>query len=130
MAKRRNLQLAEQYNLDDLEPDVDPAKAAEFLSGNRADELGIEENQPSESQLSADQPASEPQVNSQLTYQENWTSRTIRLRQSTAVALTMAACGQKSRQVKSQLEPGEPVTVQEIADRGIRLALSELGYEL
>jgi hypothetical protein len=31
--------------------------------------------------------------------------------------------------VETKLSAGEPVTVQEIADFGIRLALAELGYQ-
>ena len=43
--------------------------------------------------------------------------------------LTMAACGQKTKQVKGKLKVDEPISVQEIADFGIRLALAELGYQ-
>lgn len=128
--------LAEKYDLKDLEPDVDPRKAAAFLASGKQEErkARVPRNRRSASQESkvqftrTDVSPQQPQVTSAAD-SEHWTSRTIRLRQSTAVALTIAACGQKSRQVETKLSAGEPVTVQEIADFGIRLALAELGYQ-
>ena len=55
--------------------------------------------------------------------------RTIRLRQRTATCLTKAACRQKMKQAEGKLKADEPVTVQEIADHGIRLALAKMGYD-
>lgn len=129
-------QLAEKYDLKDLEPDVDPEKAAAFLASGKGEEGKVRvtrkrtsESQQSKPRILRTDPRPQQSHFTSAAVSEHWTSRTIRLRQSTAVALTMAACGQKSRQVETKVSPGEPVTVQEIADFGIRLALAQLGYQ-
>ena len=137
MPKRDN-NLADKYELSDLEPGVDPQKAAAFLSAGVRDKpkpvpgrigesdkarlpdpklVALAQSQPSHATTPAKDNA------------ELWTSRTIRLRQSTATSLTKVACRQKMKQAEGKLKADEPVTVQEIADHGIRLALAELGYD-
>ena len=137
MPKRDN-NLADKYELSDIEPGVDPQKAAAFLAGGNRDKpkpvrgrngesdtgkspnqklVALAQSQPSH----ATTPANDTP--------ELWTSRTIRLRQSTATCLTKAACHQKMKQAEGKLKANEPITIQEIADHGIRLALAELGYD-
>ena len=134
MAKRDNtVRLADKYELADLEPDVDPEKAAAFLAGNNADLPKSSRRSSLASRAGKRVPEDLPSPASTtriVVNREHWTSRTIRLRQSTATALTKAACAQKSNQAEDKLKPGDPVTVQEIADHGIRLALAELGYTM
>ena len=144
MPKRGNaVSLIDRYDLKDLEPDVDPEKAAAFLAGvdeeprpaptkteTRAEHKpSVRNKQPSaEPANPVGQTGDVPLRERHVARPDVWTSRTIRLRQSTANALTKAACGQKTKQVEGKLKLGEAVTVQEIAEQGIRLALVELGY--
>ena len=145
MPKQGNaLSLADRYDLSDLEPDVDPEKAAAYLAGGAKPARKEPEQKPKSAskpkQKTKDKtPTTEASVTNghagvgatpekQPMRTDVWTSRTIRLRQSTAHALTKAACGQKTKQVEGKLKAGEAITVQEIAERGIRLALIELGY--
>ena len=131
MPKSNNVaRLADRYQLQDLEAGVDAEKVAAFLSVdgessnqmvNAQPSIQNAESVPRESEIPPDRTVSRTP--------ELWTSRTIRLRQSTATGLTMAACGQKSKQVEGKLSSDAPITVQEIADLGIRLALAELGYQ-
>ncbi len=131
MAKRENtLSLADKYDLSDLEPDADHEKAAEYLAagsqGKKPDPNPTPKRNPTTQTDGHSRVGTFPET--QPAKPEPWTSRTIRLRQSTATALTKAACGQKTKHVEGKLMPGAPLTVQDIADRGIRLALTELGY--
>jgi hypothetical protein len=138
MANRENtIPLADRFELTDLEPDVDPEKAALFLAGDASNKPKVDRRRSGEGKSIAFPdskgmvaPRSPPQRATKPSAgdAELWTSRTIRLRQSTATALTKAACGQKVKQAEGKLKTGEPVTVQEIADHAIRLALAELGY--
>jgi hypothetical protein len=129
--------LADKYELSDLEPDVDPQMAATFLAGGEGNQPKVVRRRRGEDKspaalapTQAAVPRSSPQrATKPLTGNtELWTSRTIRLRRDTATGLTKAACGQKVKQAEGKLKPGEPTTVQEIADHAIRLALAELGY--
>lgn len=139
MKRDAAIRLADRYDIKDLEPDVDPKKVAAFLDDNK--ETPKKEPNAARPAQNAYKPvrtkepkiatkAIKPKSTIEVESKDNepWTSRTIRLRQSTATALTKAACGQKSIQAEGQLRPGQPVTVQEIAELGIRLALIELGY--
>ena len=144
MPKRGNaVSLIDRYDLKDLEPDVDPEKAAAFLAGvdegqrpvptkaetAAADKPSVRNKRPpAEPANPVGQTDDVPLRERPVPRADVWTSRTIRLRQSTANALTKAACGQKTKQVEGKLKLGEAVTVQEIAEQGIRLALIELGY--
>ena len=144
MPKRGNaVSLIDRYDLKDLEPDVDPERAAAFLAGVDEEQRPTptktktpSESKPSVQQKAPPAEAANPvgQANDVAVRERHaaradiWTSRTIRLRQSTANALTKAACGQKTKQVEGKLKLGEAITVQEIAEQGIRLALVELGY--
>ena len=138
MPRRDNTaRLADKYQLTDLEPDVDPEKAAAFLAGG-AGKKPQSVPRPINEDETARLPLAKPRVVAQASPRaaaealpekaEPWTSRTIRLRQSTALALTKAACSQKMKQAEGKLKSAEPVSVQEIAEHGIRLALAELGY--
>ncbi len=142
MPKRDNTApLADKYQLSDLEPDVDPEQVATFLARGvtnkpkaalkRSRELVADESSASHDPklVAVAQSVSHVATKPLVGNAELWTSRTIRIRQNTATVLTKAACGQKVKQAEGKLKPGEPVTVQEIADHGIRLALAELGYE-
>lgn len=138
------VRLTDRYNLKDLEPDVDPEKAAAYLAAGekaqpRSATPGVKPTPQPKPKTNNKKPAAVAATNGQAVGEgtlpdkqaakaEVWTSRTIRLRQSTANALTKAACGQKTKQVEGKLKLGEATTVQEIAERGIRLALIELGY--
>jgi hypothetical protein len=139
MPKRDNTaRLADKYELTDLEPDVDPEKAAAFLASgsanrpkivrSRAGDNGRSSAPPNPQQGVGPRPAEQFSAKPLIGNAELWTSRTIRLRQSTATTLTKAACGQKMKQAEGKLRTGEPVTVQEIADYGIGLVLADLGY--
>ncbi len=139
MPKRDNTApLADKYQLSDLEPDVDPEKAAAFLArrvGNKPTASSRRSGAENSAALPGPQPVAVTRASTYHTTkphigkEELWTSRTIRLRQNTATVLTKAACGQKVKQAEGKLKPGESVTVQEIADHGVRLALAELGYD-
>ncbi len=139
MPKRDNTaRLADKYQLSDLEPDVDPKKVAAFLGAEVENKRkpvrrrsGVEHSTAQLDPKPVAVPPALPQLAQRrlLGNEEVWTSRTVRVRQSTATRLTKAVCSQKMKQAEGKLNPGEPVTVQEIADHGIRLALAELGYE-
>ena len=131
MPKSNNVaRLADRYQLQDLEAGVDAEKVAAFLSADEESSNQMVNAQPSAQNAESVPRESEiPPARNVSRTPELWTSRTIRLRQSTATGLTMAACGQKSKQVEGKLSSDEPITVQEIADLGIRLALAELGYQ-
>ena len=142
MAKRDNtVRLADKYELSDLEPGVDPARAAAFLADSPANKAKAESRNSSRPDTNK---TSQPQDPKLVEFTQSrpsraskplaeragpWTSRTMRIRQSTATRLTKAACHQKMKQAEGALNADEPVTVQEIADHGIRLALAELGYD-
>jgi hypothetical protein len=142
MAKRDNtVRLADKYELSDLEPGVDPERAAAFLAdgavgkaktgSRRSSRLDASKSSESQDPKLVDFAQSRPSPGNKplADRAEPWTSRTMRLRQSTATRLTKAACHQKMKQAEGALDAGEPVTVQEIADHGIRLALAQLGYD-
>ena len=118
-----NSNLADRFDLSDLEPEVDKEAARSFLSEDKRKSKQTKERKPRSSDSNA---AEVPKP--QLMIAETWTTRTVRLRQTTATALTKATYAQRTKQADGKLMIGDPVTVQEIADRGIRLALTELGY--
>ena len=120
-----NSNLADRFDLSDLEPEVDKEAARSFLSEDKRKSKQTKERKP----RSSDSNAAEAEVpKPQLMIAETWTTRTVRLRHTTATALTKATYAQRTKQADGRLMIGDPVTVQEIADRGIRLALTELGY--
>lgn len=137
---KSNTNLADQYDMSHLEPDVDPEKAAAFLQVDQqkpepSTPTAVEsvaklqpKSKPRKKAASTDAPAKYVGATSNRNKRTVWTSRTIRLRQETADTLTKAACGQKTKLVEGKLKGDDPVTVQEIAERGIRLALADLGY--
>lgn len=132
MPKRDNTaRLADKYELSDLEPGVDPEKAAAFLAKAAPRQGGqcVTAKLPDPKRVPIAQSAPSDMKTQFANDAELWTSRTIRLRQSTATCLTKAACRQKMKQAEGKLTSDEPVTVQQIADHGIRLALAELGYD-
>ena len=118
-----NSNLADRFDLSDLEPEVDEEAAKSFLSEDKRKSKQTKERKPRSNESNA---AEVPKP--QLMIAETWTTRTVRLRQTTATALTKATYAQRTKQADGKLMIGDPVTVQEIADRGIRLALTELGY--
>lgn len=139
---KSNAKLADQYDMSQLDPEVDPEEAAAFLQGetkiNKPSRPSIVDPknvlQPKPKPKPTTKPMTEtvPKPEAKVGFDRNkrvtWTSRTIRLRQETADTLTKAACGQKTKLVEGKLNIDDPVTVQEIAERGIRLALADLGY--
>ena len=118
-----NSNLADRFDLSDLEPEVDEEAAKSFLSEDKRKSKQTKERKPRSNESNS---AEVPKP--QLMIAETWTTRTVRLRQTTATALTKATYAQRTKQADGKLMIGDPVTVQEIADRGIRLALTELGY--
>ncbi len=112
--------LADQFDLSDIDPTIDKEAAMSYLS---KDDRTTEANKkPDSKTIFAPEDKRRPMI------AETWTTRTIRLRQTTATALTKATYAQRTKQADGKLMIGDPVTVQEIADHGIRLALTELGY--
>jgi|GEM_PF-3228870 len=130
MAKRKNTAVAERYDLTDLEPDVDPAKADAFLATTSRSQHDNEPKTVSEPNESAHRQMRRAKATAvkQPIKPDPWTSRTVRLRQTTADALTKAAYAQKTKKLEAKLNQDEPVTAQEIAEQGIRHVLTELGY--
>ena len=115
-----NTNLADQFDLSDVDPAVDKEAAAVYLKTNDREAEAKKKSTTSEK--------TKPEDKRRPMIAETWTSRTVRLRQTTANALTKATYGQRTKLADGKLMMGDPVTVQDIADHGIRLALTELGY--
>lgn len=113
--------LADQFDLSDVDPAIDKEAAMSFLSQDDR-KTGAKPKLPKPKITASDEDMRRPMV------AEVWTSRTVRLRHTTAQALTKATYGQRTKMADGKLLVGDPVTVQDIADHGIRLALTQLGY--
>ena len=112
--------LADEFDLSDVDPAIDKEAAAVYLA---------QDDREGEAKKKSTTPKrTKPEDNRRPMIAETWTSRTVRLRKTTANALTKATYGQRTKLADGKLMMGDPVTVQDIADRGIRLALTELGY--
>ena len=106
-----NSNLADHYDLSDVEPGVDKDAALSYLSEDKKSKSSKQgKASPGESDVDK---VKMPKP--QLMIAETWTTRTVRLRQTTATALTKATYAQRTKQADGKLMIGDPVTVQELS---------------
>ena len=111
--------LAEEYTMDSLEPGVDPEEARAFLSAKPPADTGSD---PSAAPGPVVADTSIPVLLSEKEEEkEVLVSRTVRLRLSTAEALTDAVLDRKQKRLTLN-------SVQEIFDGALRMVLHQLGY--
>jgi len=98
-----NSNLADDYDLSDVEPGVDKDAALSFLSEDKRKPKQAKRRKPS-SDDSSNGEIAVPKP--QLMIAETWTTRTVRLRQTTATALTKATYAQRTKQTSRRQTHG------------------------